>query len=93
MSEPLLAAFEAGYRISRHWSAALVGRYDFELDRTARADLDLTYRNECVTVDLSLTRRYAAGDIDDPIYGFGVEVALAGFGEGDAQRFARSCRG
>ena len=85
--------FDAEYHLSRHWLASIEGRYDFEAERAAEAELDLTYRNECITVDLSLSRRFASPGIVEPSYDLGLTVALAGFGNDDAARYRRTCPG
>ena len=71
---------EADWRMGRHWRAGLTGRYDFASSRTSRARLDLGWQNECLRVDLSLSRRFSASSSVDPQTRVGVDVALIGFG-------------
>lgn len=83
---------DAGWRIGEGWAAALEGRYDFVADRAARAGIGLTYRNECVTVDLSLSRRFTSSTSVRPTTDFDLSVVLGGFGGGGENRPARrSC--
>ena len=49
-------------------------------DRAQRADLGLTYRNECVSVDLSVSRRFTASDNLRADTDVGLSVRLGGFG-------------
>jgi LPS-assembly protein len=87
------AIFSAGYDFNRHWFGGLETRWDIVAGRLSRTDVGVTYRNECIAVDLSVTHRYEGGDDTDPTLDFGVEVSLQGFGGGDSSRYARTCPG
>ena len=63
-----------------NWSGSFTTRYDFTADRAARAGLGLRYANECVSVDLSLSRRFTSSTSVKPDTGIGLSVQLAGFG-------------
>ncbi|SIS56493.1 LPS-assembly protein LptD [Phaeovulum vinaykumarii] len=78
------------WRLSAGWSGRFASRYDFDAGRAARAGLGLRYENECVTLDLSLSRRYTSSTSVRPETDFGVSVALAGFGAGE-NRARRVC--
>ena len=80
------------YKVSSNWTAALSSRYDFEAERAAKAGLGLTYRNECLAVDLSLSRRFTSSTTVQPTTDFGLSVELLGFGGGSAPGPARQCR-
>ncbi|MBK5945412.1 hypothetical protein CCR83_02860 [Rhodobacter veldkampii DSM 11550] len=73
---------DTGWRWDSGWSGRFETRYDFTADRAARAGLGIEYRNECVTVDLSLSRRFTSSTSVRPETGFGLSVELAGFGAG-----------
>ena len=63
-------------------------------DAPVRAEIGAGWRNECVTVDLSASRRYTDTDDVDPSTSFGLSVNLAGFSTGQtAMPAARSCEG
>ncbi len=86
--------FDAGWRMGRHWRAGLDGRYDLAAGRAARAGLDLSWRNECMRVDVSLSRRFTSSTSVEPQTDIGVEVSLLGFGaRDDDPSFRRSCPG
>lgn len=86
--------FDAGYRLSRHWTGSLGARYDVDGDRTAEAEFGLEYRTECIRVDFSLSRRSGVSDSDDDVTDFGLNVNLAGFGNSAADRsYRRTCGG
>jgi LPS-assembly protein len=86
-------AFDAGYRFDSDWTAGVNWRYDFAEAEPTRAGLRLGYENECVDVELSVSRRYTTSSTLDPATEFGLTLALNGFGatrEGRSQ--ARGCR-
>ncbi|CAM5430616.1 LPS assembly protein LptD [Frigidibacter albus] len=85
---------EADWAITDTWSAAIEGRYDFEVDRAARAGLGLQYATECVTFDLSLSRRFTSSTSVRPTTDIDLSVVLNGFGSGNRATAARrSCGG
>jgi len=79
------------YRMSDFWTAKASGRFDFEDDRTARAGLGLEFRNECMKVDLSLSRRFTSSTSVKPTTDFGLSVDLLGFGSGTDPGPSRRC--
>ncbi|MBK5932817.1 LPS-assembly protein [Rhodovulum imhoffii] len=82
---------DAAYRINRHWTGKADWRYDFVNDRTTRAGVGLEYRNECVSVDLSLSRRFTTSTNLDPSTDFSMTVSLHGFTARDDRSYNRSC--
>lgn len=85
-------AFDAGWQISDGWRGTATGRYDFSASRATRAGLGFEYRNECVTVDLSLSRRFTSSTSVRPTTDLDLSVVLNGFGTGkDGRRYRRSC--
>ncbi|MGR3571673.1 LPS-assembly protein LptD [Brevirhabdus sp.] len=85
-------ALEATYEIARNWYATTDVRYDFRADRASQTALGLGYRNECITVDLSVSRRYASISNVAATTDFGFSVALNGFGASrDGRAYRRSC--
>lgn len=79
--------------LSRHWFARGDVSYDFRTDRTSTSEIGLGYRNECVTVDFSVSRRLASSTNVEATTDFGLSVVLNGFGQGnDGRQFRRSCR-
>lgn len=83
---------DAGFKLTDAWTANLAGRYDFETARAARAGVGLTFRNECLLVDLSLSRRFTSSTSVKPTTDFGLSVELLGFGGATAPGPARQCR-
>lgn len=74
------------------WQARVMNRYDLEANRASNAGLGLTFRNECLSVDLSLSRRFTSSTSVKPTTDFSVSLELLGFG-GAAAGPSRQCRG
>ncbi|MCV2870831.1 LPS assembly protein LptD [Defluviimonas sp. WL0050] len=84
--------FDAGWNFTDNWRGTLAGRYDFQAARAARAAIGLQYRNECATIDLSLSRRFTSSTSVSADTSFNLGVALNGFGAGtDGRRYRRTC--
>jgi LPS-assembly protein len=73
---------DAAYDINDRWEIRATGRYNVAADEPAYAGLGVGWRNECVTVDLSLFRRYTSSTIVDPTTSLGLSVNLNGFSAG-----------
>ena len=71
--------FDGAYDLNQIWRASANMRYDITDGRPTRAGLGLTYRNECVTLDLSLSRRYTSTTSVEPSTDFGFTLSLNGF--------------
>lgn len=85
-------ALDARYDLSTDWSARANWRYDFVTDDATRAGLGLTYANECVDMEFSVSRRFTSATNVEPATEFGVSVSLNGFGAGRSGRSQnRSC--
>ncbi|TKA96357.1 LPS-assembly protein LptD [Cereibacter changlensis] len=80
------------YGLTDFWTAKATGRYDFEADRLQRAGLGMEFRNECLKLDLSLSRRFASSTSVSPDTDFGLSVDLLGFGSGAEAGPSRVCR-
>jgi LPS-assembly protein len=72
-------AFDASYRLSRHWTGQADWRYDVASDDTVRAGIGLTYTNECVDITLSASRRFTSSTILVPSTDISFTVGLRGF--------------
>ncbi|MGN7868082.1 LPS-assembly protein LptD [Paracoccus sp. 22332] len=69
-----------GWQIRDGWWGNAETRYDFDADKAQRASLDLTYRNECLTVEMGVSRRFTSSDSVRPETSLGLSVRLGGFG-------------
>ncbi|MCV2891722.1 LPS-assembly protein LptD [Lentibacter sp. XHP0401] len=81
------------YRFSRHWTGTTNMRYDVTAERAAEAGVGLQYRNECVKVDLSLSRRFTSSTILTPSTEMSLTVGLLGFNASSQDKsYARKCK-
>jgi LPS-assembly protein len=83
---------DGSYTFAGNWTAKASARHDFIADRATTAGVGLEFRNECLSVDLSLSRRFTSSTSVQPTTDFGLQVDLLGFGGGQAAGPARTCR-
>ena len=84
--------FDGSYEISPAWRASASLRYDISDARATRAGLGLAYSNECITVDVSINRRYTSTTSVEPSTDFGFTIALNGFSVNSGnKKYRRSC--
>jgi LPS-assembly protein len=84
--------FDGTYDINPNWSAGASLRYDISDNLATRAGLGVIYRNECVTVDLSVRRRYTSTSSIEPDTDFSFSISLNGFSvDGGTETYRRSC--
>ena len=69
-----------GWQIADGWWGSAETRYDFSAERAQRASLDVTYRNECLALEMGLSRRFTRTDTVTPETSFDLSVRLGGFG-------------
>lgn len=74
--------FDTAIKLDEAFTLRADARYDVANDTPARAGLGLIYRNECVTVDFSVKRRFTQSDTIDPSTDYGLSVSLSGFSTG-----------
>ncbi|MBS8227443.1 LPS-assembly protein LptD [Vannielia litorea] len=86
---------DSAWQVDDNWLLSLDWRYDVEQDRAAEATFGVEWRNECVEVDFSVSRRFTSSTAIDPTTDVGLQVSLTGFGAGRASQrhLARGCRG
>ncbi len=75
-------ALDLGYRINDVWSLDLSGRYDLAADRPATAGATIGWNNECVSVELSASRRYVYSTTVSSSTDLSLEIGLNGFSAG-----------
>lgn len=84
--------FDGSYEVNANWLANANLRYDVSDGRATRAGLGLAYQNECVTVDLSVNRRYTSTTSVEPSTDFGFTISLNGFSvNSGTNKYRRSC--
>ncbi|MDZ4095937.1 MAG: LPS assembly protein LptD [Paracoccaceae bacterium] len=80
------------YLFKSNWTGKMSGRYDFDKKNATSAGVGLEFRNECMLVDLSLSRRFTSSTNVDPTTSFSLAVDLLGFGGGKKVGPAQACR-
>ncbi len=70
-----------GWQVSDGWWATTETRYDFTADRAQKTQVGMEYRNECITVEMSLERRFTSSDVVRPDTSFDLGIRLGGFGQ------------
>lgn len=86
-------SFTSGVDLGTFWNASVSGRYDIATDKPISAGLGLNYRNECVDVTVSASRRFASSTIVTPVTDFSFAVSLRGFSANTGQdKISRNCR-
>lgn len=85
-------SIDGSYRLSRHWTGIANLRYDVASNTTAQAGLGVQYRNECVDITLSASRRFTSSIILTPSTDFNFTVGLRGFSTKTADKsYTRTC--
>ncbi len=80
------------YRVDQNWLTQAVARYDLSESEPIRYGLGVTYQNECVQVNMTVSRRFTSSSSIEPSTEFGFTVALTGYSvEGGGQEFKRRC--
>ncbi len=79
-------------RVAGNWTGRANIQHDFVNNRASNAGLGLEFRNECLLVDVSLSRRFTSSTSVDPTTEFTLAVDLLGFGGAAAPGPARRCR-
>ncbi len=78
------------YQINDHWAASFDAHWDGVAGKATNASLGIEYQNECIKVDLSLSRRFTSSGSVTPTTGVNFGVDLLGFGAGSGGT-ARNC--
>jgi LPS-assembly protein len=87
-------ALAAAYGINDFWTTAADIRYDIDASTATRAGVGVRYQNECIGVDLSVSRRLTSSSNVDPVTDVDFEIFLTGFGTGGSPSAARRrCNG
>ncbi|MFT7147410.1 MAG: LPS-assembly protein [Yoonia sp.] len=75
---------DGAFDVTKSWTLAVDGRYDLAGDRPVSARLGLEWRNECVRIDVSVSRRYTSSSTVEPTTTFGLSGSIGGFSTGRA---------
>ena len=78
--------------LAGRWNFSATARYDAKARALSKSGVGMVYRNECLQLDVSLSRSFASSSTVTPNTVFGLSVALLGFG-GQSAGVAEQCRG
>ena len=73
---------DGAFVLTDAWRMSLDARYDVAADRPVQAGIGFGWQNECVTIEVSASRRYTSSSIVEPTTTFGLSGALSGFSAG-----------
>ena len=73
---------DSSWKVGDFWTITADGSFDVEEKQATRASFGVEYRNECLSVDLSLSRRFTTSINVEPTTDFGLQFELIGFGSG-----------
>ncbi|WP_108858423.1 LPS-assembly protein LptD [Ruegeria sp. Alg231-54] len=80
------------YLVDQNWFTQAYARYDLSESEPIRYGLGVTYQNECVKVNMTVSRRFTSSSSIEPSTEFGFTVALTGYSvEGGGQQYKRRC--
>ncbi len=80
------------YAIDQNWLTRANWRYDISESEPLRYGLGLTYRNECVQVNMTVSRRFTSTSSIEPSTEFGFTVALTGYSvESEGKKYKKTC--
>ncbi|WP_300030817.1 LPS assembly protein LptD [uncultured Roseobacter sp.] len=86
-------SLNGSHRVDRHWTANADWRFDLADDRAASAGFGLNYTNECVSVGLSVARRFTTSTSLEPSTSVGFNIGLRGFSaRKGSETYARTCK-
>ncbi|MEL6800171.1 MAG: LPS assembly protein LptD [Pseudomonadota bacterium] len=87
-------ALDGQIPIDDNWTASADWRFEGDAGRTTQAGIGVKYENECIGVDLSVSRRFTSTTNVEPATDIALRVFLAGFGTGaDGRQARRACGG
>ncbi|NOD29297.1 LPS-assembly protein LptD [Ruegeria atlantica] len=80
------------YQVDQNWLTNAEARYDLNQSEPIRLGLGVTYQNECVQVNMSVSRRFTSTSTIEPSTEFGFTLSLTGYAlEGDGNTYKRKC--
>ena len=86
-------SIDSAFKVSRNIVGSANWRYDVANDRSAYAGAGLTYTNECLQVQLSVSHRFTSSTIVEPSTDFAFTVILRGLNmETGGETYNRSCK-
>ena len=81
-------SLDTDLRINDAWTASFDTQYDAIQNSPTQAGLGLQWKNECMVVDLSVSRRFTSSDTVEASTDYGLAVTLSGFSTGRSGKTA-----
>ncbi len=75
---------DAAFVLRDAWTFEIDGRYDVAADQAISAGAGLQWRNECVTLNVSASRRFTSSSTVEPTTTFGLSGSIGSFSAGGA---------
>jgi len=72
--------FSTAKNLGNNWRAQTAWRYDLKSAAASDAGISVSYRNDCMKIDLSLSRKFVSSSNISASTNFGIQVTLEGFG-------------
>lgn len=86
-------ALDGSRRLDQHWTANADWRFDLSEGSASRAGLGMNYNNECVSVELSVARRFTTSTTLEPSTTLGFNIGLRGFSaRKGTDTYTRTCK-
>lgn len=73
---------EGDFQLNDIWAVSMDGRYDIVSDNPVSGGFGLEWRNECVTIDVSVSRRYTSSSTTEPTTTYSFGGSVSGFSAG-----------
>ncbi len=80
------------YRLNQNWSFGATYRRNLATARDVERKLRISYGNECISTDFSVSRRFTNSNSIPPSTEIGLSISLAGLGGTDQAWPAHKCR-
>lgn len=86
-------ALGASYKFNRNWTGRTNWRYDFQAEKATSASVGVNWHNECLGVDLYLSRRFTSSTSVTATTSVGLFVDLIGVAGRAASGSVGTCKG
>ncbi len=83
---------DTNYELNPNWSFGLKYRRNLATGSDVERNLRISYGNECISTDFSVSRRFTNSNSVPPSTEFGLSISLVGFGGSEPSRPAQRCQ-
>lgn len=82
----------SNYKLNDNWTIGAAYRRNIASGKDVSRDLTISYGNECILADFSVSRRFTISNNIPPSTEFGFSISLVGFGGNEQPRPAHGCK-